>query len=239
MSERTLTILRDDLAARLNADEWFSTINVLTERKSDLLSAIEKSIGPMKAKGGKSGTCVVVMSPVATDDLPDVGAAILSPVLSFRILENPLINNSGVGTKKEALSTAKRIVMLMKHFSIAGVCTALIPDKPTVVPVADPVAPVAYEVRFRTRDDDGQTIPKVLPVSLSPTGGAAPQTVTLTCATPGAAIYYTKDGSYPWSGNATATLYTAPFSVTSPATVRAGAFLAGAFASNVSIAVFS
>ena len=239
MSERTLTLMRDGLAARLNADDWFADINVLTERKADIISAIEKSIGPMKAKGGKSGTCIVVMSPVASDESEEIPGAILHPQLTFRILENPLINNSGVGTGKEALSTAKRVVMLMKHFRMDGVCTELIPEKPTIVPVADPVAPVAYEVRFKARDDDGETLAKVARVAISPASGAAPRTVTLTCATSGAAIYYTTDGSFPWSGNATATLYTVPFSVTSPATVRAGAFLAGAAGSNVSSVVFT
>jgi hypothetical protein len=239
VSERTLTLLRDDLAARLNADEWFVDINVLTERKADILAAIEKSLGPMKTKGGKSGTCVIVMSPVATDEYPDAPAAYLHPQISFRILENPLINNSGVGTKKEALSTAKRVVMLMKHFSSAGVCTGLIPAKPTILPVADPVAPVAYEVSFRTADNDKDVVEKVGPVAISPDGGVAPQTVTLACPTGGAAIYFTRDGSFPWVGNSEAALYTAPFSVNSPATVRAGAFLAGAIASNVSSSKFS
>lgn len=239
MSERTLTVLRDSLAARLNADEWFVDINVLTERKADIIAAIEKSIGPMKAKGGKSGTCIIVMSPVASDESAEIPGAILNPQLTFRILENPLINNSGTGTGKESLSTAKRVVMLMKHFRMDGVCTELIPEKPTIVPVADPVAPVAYEVRFKARDDDDETLPKVARVAISPTSGAVPKTVTLTCATAGAAIYFTKDGSFPWSGNAQATLYTAPFSVNSPAAVRAGAFLAGAFASNVSRVSFT
>lgn len=235
MSERTLTTIRDDMAARLNADEWFVDVNVLTERKADILAAIEKSIGPMKAKGGKSGTCVVVMSPVASDEAGDIPLACLQPIMTVRVLENPLINNSGVGTKKEALSTAKRVVMLFKHFSIQGVCTALIPDKPTIVPVADPVASVAYEVRFKTRDDSPDSAPKVAGVKIVNASGE----VTLTCATEGAAIYYTTDESYPWSGNDEATLYSAPFSVTTPLTVRAGAYKAGSFASNISSSVFS
>jgi len=239
VSETSLTQLRDDLVARASADDWFSDINVLSEKKADIISAIEKSIGPLRAKGGKSGTCIVVMSPVATDEMADVPAAILHPQIAVRVLENPLINNSGVGTKKAALSTAKRLVMLFKHFQASGGFTALVPEKPTIVPVADPVAPVAYEVRFRCRDDDGETTAKVKPVAISPAGGAPPLAVTLACATEGAAIYYTTDGSFPWSGNPQATLYSAPFSVTTPLTVRAGAFLSGSFASDVASRLFS
>ncbi len=36
---------------------------------------------------------------------------------------------------------------------------------------------------------------------------------TITCSTAGASIYYTTDGSFPWSGNPNATLYTAPFPI--------------------------
>jgi hypothetical protein len=239
VSERTLTLMRDFIAARLDADEWFVDINVLTERKADIVAAIEKSVGPMKGKGGKSGTCVVVMSPTASDEYPDAPGAYLHPLATVRVLENPLINNSAVGTKKEALSTAKRLVMVLKHFEVDGVFSGLIPNKPTVVPVADPVAPVAYEVTFRTADKDKDIVSKVAPVSISPDGGAAPQTVTLACATVGAAIYYTTDGSFPWCGNNQATLYSVPFSVNNPATVRAGAFLSGAIASNVNSSKFS
>lgn len=239
MSEHVLTTLRDDMAARMDADEWFVDIVVLTEKKADLISAIEKAVGPMKGKAGKSGTCVVVMSPVATDEYPDAPGAYLHPQVSVRVLETPLINNSAVGTKKPALSTCKRIVELFKAFGADGVCTPLVPGKPTIVPVADPVAPVAYEVNFRTADASRTVPAKVAQPIVSPASGAAPATVTLVCATGGAAIYYTLDGSYPWSGNPQATLYNAPFAVNTPATVRAGAFKAGAIASNVSSAVFS
>jgi hypothetical protein len=55
--------------------------------------------------------------------------------------------------------------------------------------------------------------------TISPDGSAVlPVTVTLNCATTNASIYYSLDGSKPTGSS---TLYTAPFAVTNPATVRA------------------
>lgn len=67
----------------------------------------------------------------------------------------------------------------------------------------------------------------VMPVA-NPPGGAydAAQSVTLTCATPGASIYYTLDGSDPVTGH-TGQLYTGPVSVQPGSTLKAYAKAAG------------
>lgn len=66
------------------------------------------------------------------------------------------------------------------------------------------------------------TLKTATPV-ISPKGGSysSAQTIRITCATAGAAVYYTTDGSEPTTGS---TLYTAPFTLKSSATVRAKAF---------------
>jgi hypothetical protein len=57
--------------------------------------------------------------------------------------------------------------------------------------------------------------------------------VTLATATDGATIYYTTDGSFPWSGNSEAEIYAGEFSVDSGTTVRAAAYKSGLDGSNV------
>ncbi len=73
---------------------------------------------------------------------------------------------------------------------------------------------------------------------ISPNGGNVfePTTVTITCATEDANIYYTLDGSTP---DANATLYTAPFEVTTTTTVKAIAIKAGYTNSNVATATYT
>ena len=70
------------------------------------------------------------------------------------------------------------------------------------------------------------TTPVVATPTFTPGGGgyASAQAVTITSATPGAAIYYTMDGSTPTTGSS---VYTAPISVTASETVQAIATAAG------------
>lgn len=58
-----------------------------------------------------------------------------------------------------------------------------------------------------------------------------PQSVAITCLTPGATIRYTVNGTKPTESNGT--VYTAPISVTATTAIRAAAFLAGSAPSNV------
>jgi hypothetical protein len=66
----------------------------------------------------------------------------------------------------------------------------------------------------------------------SPPGGiyAADQNVILNCATSGAAIYYTTDGSEPTTGS---TLYTGPIAVSMATTIKAIAYKSGIIDSNI------
>lgn len=73
---------------------------------------------------------------------------------------------------------------------------------------------------------------------ISPNGGTftGSQTVTITCAAPDAAIYYTTDGSTPTADSAK---YSGSFTLTASATVKAFAVSADAAASDIVTAVFT
>ncbi|HEX2746646.1 MAG TPA: chitobiase/beta-hexosaminidase C-terminal domain-containing protein, partial [Verrucomicrobiales bacterium] len=60
---------------------------------------------------------------------------------------------------------------------------------------------------------------------------STPQSVAITCATPGATIRYTVNGTKPTDSNGT--IYSAPIAVSTTTAIRAAAFLAGAAPSNV------
>lgn len=231
-----LTELQADLAERLRADEMFTDIPVLDERKGDLLDGINQALGTLTAVGGKMGACVVVLSPTGNDDMPDAPSGPLSLSISVLVLEDVLVNGGASGTGKEALTIARRVHRALKHYAPVGLCNALVPQKPCLLPVDNPLAPVAYEVRFRTTEARTAALKCGMP-SIAAAGEAFPKTITLTSATAGAAIYYTTDGTHPRSGNTAATLYAGPFALAATGTVRAAAFKTGYLGSDVNMAV--
>lgn len=64
--------------------------------------------------------------------------------------------------------------------------------------------------------------------------GPSPSTVSISCATEGASIYYTVDGNDPTEQS---TPYSAPFQATTPATIKARAYKEGLEPSDIAIAI--
>ncbi len=83
----------------------------------------------------------------------------------------------------------------------------------------------------------GAGTPYTATPQITPPGGyfGSSVTVSLTCATAGASIYYTTNGSDPTQSS---TLYTAPFSITSTSTVKARAFAPAHEPSTIATASF-
>jgi len=101
------------------------------------------------------------------------------------------------------------------------------------VRVTNPGSKASNDWRFTVRPGAA-----VSPPSASPGGGTytAAQKVTLTCATSGATIRYTTNGSEPSSSSA---VYGAPISLSSTTTIKAQAFKAGMSDSPVTTAVYT
>jgi hypothetical protein len=230
MSDTLLTDLQIDVADRLAADSVLGTINVVTERTGDIAAEINRSLGVLTAVGATRGICLVALQISASPESLEAPGPLLNLSLRVRVLENPPLNTSGL----LALTVARRVLRVLHHYQPAGLTSVLLADSPCITPVADPIAPVSYEVAFEARESEYETQGKVLDPTISASSGTAPSTITLTCGTAGAAIYYTTNGRLPRSGGAGSALYSAPFVVASPATVRAAAYATGLIASNTS-----
>lgn len=239
MNELSLIQAQEDLYLRTRADEFLAQVNVVSDDKGDTLAEIQKSLGLVQERGGKLGACIILLQPIADPNAAEVAGGILDTEFTFRVLEDPILNKSDDGTKIRALTICRRLVGLHHLYHPAGVMGVFVAKKPAIVPVVDAIAPVAYEVGFTATESGFDPTIKVATPVIAPTSGAAPQTVTLSCSTAGAAIYYTLDGSHPAAVNANAFLYSTPFAVNASAVVRAGAFKSGMLASDVNAVEFS
>ena len=90
---------------------------------------------------------------------------------------------------------------------------------------------VAYEIQVRTQAGASYAVPQLDAPGITSSGSAPPQTVGLSSDQPGAAIYFTLDGSQPAPRGPTSMLYTSPFVVSEPCLLRTRAWLAGFVAS--------
>lgn len=232
MSETYLSDFQEEIVSRILADEYFSDVTVLYERKQDLENEIERALGTLKEKGSKIGVCVVVMSPEVSVNSSNIARPIMDLDISIRVLEDVVVNSSTNGTQKMSINIARRVLRVLYDYISTGVVKLLRPKNPAISFVDDPIASLAYEVRFTTKEDDRDIVDKVSCVSISLDAGV----LTLSTATSAASIYFTTDGSYPWVSNSEATLYN-PLNkpvVTETCTIRAGAYKNGLIASNIS-----
>lgn len=219
-----------DFYGRLQADPFFADVDVVLEAKGVTEAEVEDALVGWEAKGTKVGACVVVLMPSLTPESPDAPGPRFLVRLSVQVIEIPLINLGANGTGKSAAEIAEQVRRLCHHFA---------PGRGNVYTFAaqEPIAvqdgKVSYAVTFQRVGGD-TLARKVATPTCSTTSATAPATVTLACATAGAAIHYTLDGSYPSPANPTALLYSTPVDVAAAATVRAAATLATWAQSNVS-----
>lgn len=236
--EDGLTNLQNDLRWPLLADEYFNDIPVFDYRKENIESQIQQTLSAYAGKSSKIGASVIVLPIAARDDYRDASPAHpLTCTITYRVLEHPIFNLGTNGTKKPALSICSRIRRILKNYIAQGYAASpLSPDPESfIIPVEDPIAPVAYEVVFQVLEGTDQAIYKVRNCVIdydSVTG-----ILSLSNETPDAAIYYTLDGTFPYTSalatNASAVAYTGPITMEGEWFIRAAGYAAGYLPGNV------
>lgn len=218
MSDESILIdIQNDAYFRLLSEPTISTINVASLRRL-LVDNVKQTAGVwLTPRAGKFGAGIIVGMPYlqqATSDYPGNDGIICLPV---HVVESALVNSDPInGTLRTAEELALRVKEILSPLLIEGKF-GLYCDGDCINPDdkigGDSV--ICYTVTIKARLS--QPIPArcALP---SLTGTLA--SLTLTCSTSGASVYYTTDGSYPGPGNPAATLYTVSFSVASGTTVR-------------------
>lgn len=224
-----------DIYWRIAADSYFADVPVLLELKGVTDNDINQALSTLNDKGGKSGVLAVVLMPSLAPDQSEAPGPRYIPRITVQVIDQPLFNLSASGIGKSASQVAERVRMIIHRFrNGTGATFAFAGQEP--VPVDD--GKNSYAVAFTRLAGDNPPAKVAMP-TISAAGTVAPQTVTLACATGGAAIRYTLDGSSPVSANPSALVYSAPFNVSAAGKLRVAATLASYQQSDTNQAIFT
>ena len=215
-----------DLLGVLLCAPALANVNVKSYRKMRLQQELDFGSLLTQGRNGKAGAAVLVAQPTAASHTQNADGPILNWLFPVICFEQPDINFGQFGTELSAEELGQ-IVMDALHkfpdektgqFSVDG---SLRPETEFVLPGV-----IGYRVDFQVVGKSTQT-PRVGPVTVTLGGGTA----TLSCATAGAAIWFTTDGTFPVSdaggGQPDTNLYSAPIATHSGMTLRAAAYLNG------------
>ena len=241
--------LQEDLTQGLLAEPGLRFINVVQYRKLRLQSEIEWSSVYTTPRNGRAGCGILVEMPSFEVLHPNVSGPVGNLVLSCVALEEPNLNyGPGTGTQMSAEAVSRFILDSSHQWEIggAGVMSAVreairglwrTEDLRGVVgqgTLRDAIwdaqrfeGLVAYRVKLQMQAA-ATPVARVSP----PAAQAQPAGVGLSCATAGAEIYYTSDGSFRGPGNPRAIKYSAPFQATG-SVLRLAAYKPGMFRSSV------
>jgi Chitobiase/beta-hexosaminidase C-terminal domain len=219
-NEKFLSDIRNAIGALTEADPYYSDIPVITERLKDIQGRIDLLVG----RAG--GLALLLVTPVVGGVLPNVqGANFTGIMVVGRVLENTKINATG----KEALDVAIYTAALWSQLKPDALSAALRPNEPTIVLGNDPKF-LSYDINFLTEGGTKISIPTLAGLTID-AGNLAAIVLAQTTPAPGAAIFYTLDGTAAAPRNPAAHLYLAPFNAASGTTVRARAWLPGSIPS--------
>jgi hypothetical protein len=231
-----------ELAARVQADDFFSDIPVVVAEKGNVRAEMDRLQAAITAKSGHRGAAVIVLPLLADDGYDEVAEGPMKLFASFQVLENVELNNDANGTKKSVRKIARRLVKIVKPLRLGGLTTDFVCDKPTieagVVKLANGSELQSRIVNFYTYEADTEPMLQVATPGFAQVGNQ----VGLSCVTDGAAIWFTLDETFPAPQSAvpgsTAQSYSEPLDVPEAGLViRVCGYAAGMVASQVERAV--
>jgi hypothetical protein len=228
-----LELDQDDIVQRLVTDPFFQqAVPVLEQRKGITESDVQIALSTANQQNGSIGTCAIVLMPRLAGQDPNAPGPRYTTRYPVQVIDWPLVRRQSTGgSQVSAEQICDRVRQIIHGFNM-GRGQMVYFDK--LEPVAIDDGKISYIVTFKKLGSDFPPI-SCAAVGISPlSGGVSPSLpgpvlVTLTCATSGASIYYTIDGTYPSSEGDTAVLYSGPFTAPAGSTVRAAAELPSGF----------
>lgn len=224
-----LKSLQLQIADLLTADPRFALMTVLTENLKDVDSEMDICIGPEpRVDGGPYGIVALVLTPQADVDWANVFGPFFDKIsVVVDIWENVQTNRAPGGTQLPCQDAIENAVNVLHQSYPTAVNGPIVSVTPSLRIVPNEQGFLRYQARFQTMGGL-RTVPPQLDAPGSSNSGG---TYTLTTTTPGAALFYTFDGSNPSPRNAvspgTAALYLNPITPAPGNTLQVKAWLAG------------
>ena len=226
-----------ELAAWVQCDPIFAQIPVVVAERGNVLAEMERQQAAITSKRGKIGTALIVLPMVADDAYDEVGFGPMKLFISFQVIENVELNQGPNGLKLSCRWLARHLVKIVKPLRLGGLTTDFVCDKPCIEPGVIKLAASELQsrmVNFYTWEADTEPMAQVASVAFAQAGNQ----VAISCATAGAAIWFTLDESFPGPADAVpgsrAQLYAGPIAVPAAGlTIRACALVPGMIGSQV------
>jgi hypothetical protein len=223
-----------DLTHALLSAENLRSVAVLSYRAKRIANELDYRTFLTTGRNGRTGAFVMVMMPEALSGHRNVTGPILDWDFPVICIEQPDLNlDSQNGTLLSAEEIGQRVMDALHLHADEYYGTFAITGK-AMKAEGDFVFPgcIGYRVTLSLSVGRNTQTARCAGVAVAIGTG----TCTLTCATVGAEIYYTTDGTFPsWSNtvNPSAILYETPFAVVSGDIIRACAYAMGYNASPV------
>jgi hypothetical protein len=236
--------VQDDLYGILMSAPQLATVNIVEERKSLLNSEIRIDAIWQTVRNGCSGNGLLIEIPDILCDSESVTGPPQQVELSFVSYQNGDAAFTPSGNAPTGVTVAgsglfaeqieQYLVDILHLLNIGGIGTLRVTGRFSA-PAREYDGVNARRTRIVMTPRQTAQTPRTAIVTVLVNGGLA----TLACATAGAAIYYTLDGSFPSNPtaaidpvknvpvNGNSRLYTAPFAVTAGQVIRAAAYLPG------------
>lgn len=220
--DQLLETLQADVLAVLQNTPSLPVGHLFADNEGDLESRLEKSLGTkISGAEGRRGICIMVMPIEVAAAEKNLPGPPLELRIKISITENILRNrNATRGTLMKSSQAALNVLGALHLRQIGAHC--LYGDANPITPVRITDGLSVHIVTLFCAANGVAVTAKPAPVVSALDGD---DSLVLTCATSGAEIYYTTDGSYPCPANGT--LYAAPIADLEDATfIRFAAYAA-------------
>jgi hypothetical protein len=248
-------LIQQDVLGFLSAHELIGTRKGMAVEPGDVEGTLDRKVGIAIGVGldDRMGIGYLVL-PIeeAYDDNVSLPGGPLKLKVRIQFVENVTMNRGTRGTGLPCRVWVAVAEKALKLYTPVGLTQNFVPAAPVIhefTPDKDDNLRVG-QLEFLATEADFKPYLKLSRPQII-VAGAASQSQndpnnyqitgqpTATVNAPGAeTVYYTTDGSHPWVGNATATLYAGPVTITGECLFRVRAFAAGWGASDTAAANF-